>query len=47
LAKAVSQGKSGYLTVAFLSSLGGVFLPVALRTFRQNFPSVEPLAKLQ
>ena len=32
---------SGYLTVAFLSPLGGVFLPVALRTFRQKFPSVE------
>jgi DNA-binding transcriptional LysR family regulator len=41
LAKAVSQGKTGHLTVAFLSPLGGVFLPVALRTFRQKFPSVE------
>jgi DNA-binding transcriptional LysR family regulator len=41
LAKAVGQGKSGHLTVAFLSPLGGTFLPVALRTFRQRFPSVE------
>jgi DNA-binding transcriptional LysR family regulator len=41
LAKAVSQGKSGSLTVAFLSPLGGVFLPAALRIFRQKFPLVE------
>jgi DNA-binding transcriptional LysR family regulator len=41
LARAVSQGRSGHLTVAFLSPLGGVFLPAALRTFRRKFPSVE------
>lgn len=41
LAKAVSQGKCGQLTVAFLSPLGGIFLPAAVRTFRQKFPLVE------
>jgi DNA-binding transcriptional LysR family regulator len=41
LAKAVSQGKSGQLIVAFLSPLGGVFLPPALRTLRQKYPLVE------
>lgn len=41
LAKAVSQGKSGQLNVGFLSPLGGVFLPAAVRKFRQKFPQVE------
>lgn len=41
LAKAVSQGKCGQLTLAFLSPLGGVVLPAALRIFRQKFPLVE------
>jgi LysR family transcriptional regulator, benzoate and cis,cis-muconate-responsive activator of ben and cat genes len=41
LAKAVSQGKSGQMTVAFLSPLGGVFLPAALRMFRQKFPLID------
>jgi DNA-binding transcriptional LysR family regulator len=41
LAKAVSQGKCGQLTLAFLSPLGGVFLPAALRIFRHKFPLVE------
>ena len=41
LAKAVSQGKCGQLTVGFLSPLGGLFLPAAVRTFRQKFPLVE------
>ena len=41
LAKAVSEGKCGQLTVAFLSPLGGVFLPAAVRVFRQKFPLVE------
>jgi DNA-binding transcriptional LysR family regulator len=41
MAKSVSQGKSGQLTLAFLSPLGGVFLPAAVRMFRQKFPQVE------
>jgi DNA-binding transcriptional LysR family regulator len=41
MAKAVSQGKCGQLTLAFLSPLGGIFLPAALRMFRQKFPLVE------
>jgi DNA-binding transcriptional LysR family regulator len=41
LAKAISEGKCGQLTVGFLSPLGGVFLPHALRKFRQKFPLVE------
>jgi LysR family transcriptional regulator, benzoate and cis,cis-muconate-responsive activator of ben and cat genes len=41
LAKAVSQGKCGELTVAFPSPLGGVFIPPALRIFRQKYPLVE------
>jgi LysR family transcriptional regulator, benzoate and cis,cis-muconate-responsive activator of ben and cat genes len=41
LAKAISQGKCGQLTLAFLSPLGGVFLPAALRIFRQKFPLVD------
>jgi DNA-binding transcriptional LysR family regulator len=41
LAKAVSQGKTGQLTVAFLSPLGGVFLSPALRAFRSKYPLVE------
>jgi LysR family transcriptional regulator, benzoate and cis,cis-muconate-responsive activator of ben and cat genes len=41
LAKAVSQGKSGQMTVAFLSPVGGFFLPAALRKFQQKFPLVE------
>jgi LysR family transcriptional regulator, benzoate and cis,cis-muconate-responsive activator of ben and cat genes len=41
MAKAVAQGKCGQLTLAFLSPLGGVFLPTALRVFRRKFPLVE------
>jgi DNA-binding transcriptional LysR family regulator len=40
LTKAVGQGKNGDLTVAFLSPLGGIFLPPALRALLKNYPLV-------
>jgi len=41
LAKAAGDGKAGHLTIAFLSPLGGLFLPRILRSFRQKFPLVD------
>jgi DNA-binding transcriptional LysR family regulator len=38
LAKAAADGKAGRLTIAFLSPLGGLFLPRVIRSFRQKFP---------
>ena len=40
LTRAVGQGKNGDLTVAFLSPLGGIFLPPALRALLQKYPLV-------
>ena len=40
LTRAVGQGKSGDLTIAFLSPLGGIFLPPALRALLQRYPLV-------
>jgi DNA-binding transcriptional LysR family regulator len=40
LTRAVGQGKNGDLTVAFLSPLGGIFLPPALRALLQRYPLV-------
>jgi DNA-binding transcriptional LysR family regulator len=41
LARAVSQGKTGQITVALLSPLSGFFTPPAIRNFRQRFPLVD------
>ena len=41
LAKAADTGKAGHLTIAFLSPLGGLFLPRIIRTFRHKFPLVD------
>jgi DNA-binding transcriptional LysR family regulator len=38
LAKAAADGKAGRLTIAFLSPLGGLFLPRVIRSFRQRLP---------
>ena len=41
LAKAAADGKAGRLTIAFLSPLGGLFLPGVIRSFRQRLPLAE------
>ena len=41
LTRAVGKGKSGELTIGFLSPLGGIFLPPALRTLLQRYPLVD------
>jgi DNA-binding transcriptional LysR family regulator len=41
LAQAASRGESGHLTLAFLPSSGGLFLPSAIRAFRARFPLVD------
>jgi len=41
LAKAADTGNAGHLTIAFLSPLGGLFLPRIIRNFRQKFPLVD------
>ena len=41
LAKAADTGKAGHLTIAFLSPLGGLFLPRIIRTFRQKSPLMD------
>jgi DNA-binding transcriptional LysR family regulator len=38
LAKAAADGKAGRLTIAFLSPLGGLFLPRVIRSFRRRLP---------
>jgi DNA-binding transcriptional LysR family regulator len=38
IAKATSSGQAGQIVVAFLSPLGGMFLPRVIRSFRQEFP---------
>jgi DNA-binding transcriptional LysR family regulator len=40
-AKAAGRGQAGEVTIAFLSPLGGLFLPAILRAFRQKFPLVD------
>lgn len=41
LAKATGHGQAGRITIAFLSPLGGMFLPRVIRALRQKFPLVE------
>jgi len=41
LAKAASTGQTGQITIAFLSPLGGLFLPTIIRSFRSKFPLVD------
>lgn len=41
LAKAAGRGQAGQMTIAFLSPLGGMFLPRILRAFSQKFPLVD------
>jgi DNA-binding transcriptional LysR family regulator len=41
LAKAAGDGRAGRLTIAFLSPLGGMFLPRVIRSFRQKLPLVD------
>src|SRR6516225_1473736 len=36
--RAVGRGKSGDLTIAFLSPLGGICIPLALRALLQRYP---------
>lgn len=40
-AAAAGRGQAGKVTIAFLSPLGGLFLPRILRSFRQKFPLVD------
>jgi DNA-binding transcriptional LysR family regulator len=40
-ASAAGRGQAGKVTIAFLSPLGGLFLPSILRSFRQKFPLVD------
>jgi len=41
MAKAAALGQGGQITIAFLSPLGGLFLPPIIRSFRQKFPLVD------
>jgi DNA-binding transcriptional LysR family regulator len=41
LALAASRGEAGQLTLGFLSPLGGLLLPPAIRAFRRRFPVVD------
>ncbi|KAA6462854.1 LysR family transcriptional regulator [Acidobacteria bacterium AB60] len=41
IAKATAMGQAGQIRIAFLSPLGGLFLPQAIRAFRRKFPMVE------
>jgi DNA-binding transcriptional LysR family regulator len=41
LAKAADTGKAGQISIAFLSPLGGLFLPRIIRSFKQKFPLVD------
>lgn len=40
-AAATGRGQAGKVTIAFLSPLGGLFLPPIIRSFRQKFPLVD------
>ena len=41
LAKAASRGEAGELSIAILPPIGGLFLPPAIRAFRERFPLVD------
>jgi DNA-binding transcriptional LysR family regulator len=41
LAKATAAGQAGHLRIAFLSTLGGMFLPQVMRSFRSKFPLID------
>jgi len=41
LAKAASRGEAGQLNLAILPPIGGLFLPPAIRAFRERFPVVD------
>lgn len=41
LAKATAKGQAGHLRIAFLSPLGGMFLPEVMRSFREKFPLID------
>jgi len=41
LAQAASRGEAGQLSVAILPPIGGLFLPAAIRAFRERFPVVD------
>ena len=41
ITKATGDGKAGLIAIAFLSPLGGMFLPQIVRSFRQIHPSVD------
>lgn len=41
ITKATGSGQAGLITIAFLSPLGGMFLPQVVRSFRQVHPSVD------
>jgi len=41
LARAAGRGEAGQISVAILPPIGGLFLPPAIRAFRERFPAVE------
>jgi DNA-binding transcriptional LysR family regulator len=41
LAKAAGTGQAGKISIAFVSPLGGLFLPRIIRSFRQKLPLVD------
>lgn len=41
LAKAAGSGQAGQITIAFLSPMGGMFLPRVIQSFRHKFPLVD------
>jgi DNA-binding transcriptional LysR family regulator len=41
ITKATGSGQAGRITIAFLSPLGGMFLPQIVRSFRQMHPSAD------
>ena len=41
IAKATAAGQAGQIRIAFLSPLGGLFLPQSIRAFRRKYPMVE------
>ena len=41
ITKATGSGQAGMITIAFLSPLGGIFLPQVVRSFRQIHPTVD------
>ena len=41
IAKATGNEQGGQITIAFLSPLGGIFLPAVIRSFKHKFPLVD------